>query len=89
MVCVVVCGISIGVNAAQHECAFSYMGNETIGPSIVGSHTVNVYNSDTEQMETRVCYISSRTEYQVWKCACGARENRNSITCTYHSICVL
>ncbi len=89
LVSMMVCGMSIGVGAASHDHAYSYMGETVTETSNVGSHTVNVYNDATGQMETATCYISARTEYQVWKCACGAKENRNGVTRTYHSICVL
>lgn len=86
---VMVCGMCIGVSAAAHEHAYSYMGNNTTVTTNVGSHTVNIYNDETKQMETAICYITAKTEYQVWKCACGATQNRNGVTRTSHSICAL
>lgn len=89
LTCVMVCGIGLGGYAAVHVHAYSYMGDKVIETSNVGSHTVSIHNDETGQMETAICYISARTEYEVWKCACGAKENRNGVTRTYHSICVL
>ena len=82
-------GMSAGVYAAVHVHAYSYMGDQVTVTSNVGSHYFNQHNPETGQMETVICYISAKTEHEVWKCACGARENRNGVTRTFHSACGL
>lgn len=85
---IMLCGMSMGVYAAVHKCAFSFMGNTVTNPStVVGSHPYTINNGST--YETVTCYISSETHAEVYKCACGATEYRNAVTYTHHSLCGL
>lgn len=85
---IMLCGMSMGVCAAVHVCAYSYMGDTVTSPStVVGSHPYTRYNGQT--YETVTCYISSETHADVYKCACRAMEYRNAVTYTHHSLCGL
>lgn len=87
LVRMMVCGMSIGVCAATHVHNTSYMGHTVTETSNVGSHPYVINNGST--YETVTCYISAKTEAEVWKCACGYTEYKNAVTRTYHSVCGL
>ncbi len=85
---IMLCGMSMGVYAAAHVCAYSYMGDTVTSPStVVGSHPYTMNNG--QSFETVTCYISAETRAQVYKCACGATKYEKPVTYTHHSLCGL
>lgn len=87
LVCIMVCGTGLIAHAQIHECAFSYMGTSQISNMQVSSHTYLEYNSITGKSEKKTCNVYVQRYADIWKCACGATEQRNLRSNVIHTGC--
>lgn len=76
LACVMLWGISASVSAQNlpgHTCAFSFMGVDQYATNPVGQHTYLDRNGNVQ-----TCKVIVKMYRDIYKCACGEVEYRNS-----------
>lgn len=87
LICTMVCGTGLIAHAQEHVCAFSYMGTTQVSNQYVSSHTYLEYNTNTGKSESKICQVYNYAYVDIWKCACGAIEQRNLRSTVVHTGC--
>lgn len=89
LLCTMVCftGSAVSAKGYVHECAFSNMGDRVKSRMLVSTHLYDHYNSSTEKMEKLTCQVYQTVHVDVYKCACGAEQERNLRSIVTHSAC--
>ncbi len=76
LLCIMLVGMSITAGAVTHECAYSYMGTNVYRIEEGPDHPYTTYENG--KMVTKYCHITYIFYKDVYKCACGSIEHRNT-----------
>lgn len=87
LLCTMVCLSGSSVSAAEHKCAFSYRGTIVKSQMLVSTHLYEHYDSSTQGPEKRICQVYQTVYVDIYRCACGAQQERDMNVVVTHSGC--